>query len=77
MLINLGFIRERTIGSHWLTLAKYRDNVNDMEFHGIAADCVVQFKGTLAECEGKWRQWVKALNVATRHNEERRKGGAK
>ena len=75
MMTNIGFIRERKIGSHWLTLAKYRDDDNDMEFYGIAVDCVVQFKGTLDECEGKWRQWVKCLNHAHRRSEGRKKGG--
>jgi hypothetical protein len=75
MLTNLEIVREREIGVHWLTLSRYKDD-GGVEFHGVAVDCIVLFKGTLAECEGKWRQLVRALNAADRRNKGRKEGGA-
>lgn len=76
-MTRLEIIRERDIGAHYLMLGKFRDVDNGVTTYAVCADCVIQFKGTLPECEGKWRQWVKALNAADRRNKERKEGGAK
>ena len=65
-------LRSRRIGSHQITLGRYRDEENDLEFHGVTAGCVIQHKGTLAECEGYWRQLVKSLNKADAANAKRK-----
>ena len=65
MLTNLEIVRERDIGAHWLTLSKYKDDCG-VVFFGVAVDCIVQFNGSLAECEGAWRKWVRSLNATKR-----------
>lgn len=77
MICEVYSVRERKIGSHILALSKFFDDANNLDFYGVIADCIIQFKGTLAECEGRWRQWVKALNAADRRNKKRKEGGAK
>lgn len=70
----IDMIWARSIGGHYITLCKYRDTMIDSEFYGVTADCVIQFKGLLSECEAYWRRLVVCLNKAHKRNTERRMG---
>ena len=67
----IDMIRERAIGGHDIALCKYRDTMIDSEFYGATADCVIQFKGLLSECEAYWRRLVACLTKAHKRNAER------
>ena len=53
-------VKIRDFGAHRLELIALA--VDGFESYEIVVDCVVQFVGSKNECEGKWRQWVRALN---------------
>lgn len=58
---NLEILKTREVGSHSVSLSRYRDKVNDTEFFGVTADCVIQFKGNQREAESYMRRLCTAL----------------
>ena len=58
---NLEILKTREVGSHSVSLSRYRDKVNDTEFYGVTADCVIQFKGNQREAESYMRRLCTAL----------------
>lgn len=53
-------VKTRNIGAHMLALS---GRTNDgFEEYRVSVDCVVQFRGSLHDCERAWRRWVRLLN---------------
>ena len=71
---NLEILKSRPIGSHSITLSRYRDKVNDMEFYGVTADAVIQFKGNLKEAESYFRRLGTCLKKGDERTRAKREG---
>lgn len=64
---NVSMVRDRMIGSHLLSISLYYDPNTESQFFGLALDCVIVRKGTMAECEAAWRSHVRALAKGGSH----------
>lgn len=58
---NVSMVRNRMIGSHFLSISFYHDPNTEFTFFGFALDAFIVRKGTMAECESAWRSHVRAL----------------
>lgn len=54
-------VKKRDIGSHMIGLSEREDNDGFKEYR-ISLDCLVQFRGSLKDCQAEWRYWVRVLN---------------
>lgn len=61
-------VKSRDIGAHRLELIAL--TVDELEHYEIVVDCVVQYIGSLKECDGKWRSWERMLNKIARERKE-------
>ena len=78
---NLEILKTREVGSHSVSLSRYRDKGNDMEFFGVTADCVIQATGNQREAESYMRRLCTALKkgaeeraAKTKDKPEKQKG---